>query len=396
MPRRASLPAYTRHAPSGQARVRLNGKDFYLGPYGSAESRIRYGNLIVQTYGTPAPDPFRPAPDPEHETSAQPGPTVAEIVLSFMRHANGYYRKNGKETSEISCLTLAMRPLVELFGASPASKFGPQALKAVRQKMIDAGWCRKSVNQAVGRIRRVFKRAVEEELVSPTVLEGLKALSPLLRGRTSAQDRKPILPVSDEQIEKTLPFLQPTPADMVRLQRRTGMRPGEICTMQWGELDRSGAIWLYRPASHKLEHHGRSRVIAIGPQGQAILLRREKSAGRSRYVFPGRHGPFTRQAYARAVTRAAERAFSMPVELQKLPRKSTTPEARQLRERASAWRERHCWHPNQIRHTFATELRKVAGLDAVAAALGHSQVETSQIYAELDLRSAQAAVAKIG
>ena len=38
---RRKKPAYLLHKPTGQARVRLNGKDVYLGTYGLAESRER-------------------------------------------------------------------------------------------------------------------------------------------------------------------------------------------------------------------------------------------------------------------------------------------------------------------------------------------------------------------
>ena len=58
MPRpRSSMPAYRFHV-SGQAVVTLAGKDFYLGPHDSPESRARYFEL-VQEYnanGKIAPD----------------------------------------------------------------------------------------------------------------------------------------------------------------------------------------------------------------------------------------------------------------------------------------------------------------------------------------------------
>ena len=44
MPKRSSpsfIPKYHRHRASGQARVCLNGRQFYLGPYASRTSRIR-------------------------------------------------------------------------------------------------------------------------------------------------------------------------------------------------------------------------------------------------------------------------------------------------------------------------------------------------------------------
>ena len=40
-------PAYLLHKATGQARVRIDGKDCYLGVYGSPESRERYDELIA-------------------------------------------------------------------------------------------------------------------------------------------------------------------------------------------------------------------------------------------------------------------------------------------------------------------------------------------------------------
>lgn len=42
------FPPYPKapHKKSGQARVRWEGKDYYLGPFGSEESRERYAELI--------------------------------------------------------------------------------------------------------------------------------------------------------------------------------------------------------------------------------------------------------------------------------------------------------------------------------------------------------------
>ena len=41
-----SFPAYCLHKASGQAVVTLSGKDCYLGPYGTAESKQTYDRLI--------------------------------------------------------------------------------------------------------------------------------------------------------------------------------------------------------------------------------------------------------------------------------------------------------------------------------------------------------------
>ena len=39
-------PKYSRHRASGHAKVRINGKDHYLGEYGSDESKRLYDELL--------------------------------------------------------------------------------------------------------------------------------------------------------------------------------------------------------------------------------------------------------------------------------------------------------------------------------------------------------------
>jgi len=54
------------------------------------------------------------------------------------------------------------------------------------------------------------------------------------------------------------------------------------------------------------------------------------------------------------------------------------------------------WSPNQLRHSAATEIRKQFGLEASRVTLGHSEVETTQIYAERDLTLAAKVMQEIG
>jgi hypothetical protein len=53
-------PKYSLHKPSGQARVRHQGRDFYLGAYGSRGSREAYARLIAEF----TRDDVMPAPTP--------------------------------------------------------------------------------------------------------------------------------------------------------------------------------------------------------------------------------------------------------------------------------------------------------------------------------------------
>lgn len=91
------IPTYVASQAIRSSRVRINGKDHYLGPFGSEESRVRYCQLIVQhasggvaTDSKPV-DPFAAPNNPDA------GLTINELVLAFMRHARQLYRKNGKK-----------------------------------------------------------------------------------------------------------------------------------------------------------------------------------------------------------------------------------------------------------------------------------------------------------
>jgi hypothetical protein len=73
------------HKPTGQARVVLDGRTYYLGKYGTDESRQRYQQLIARwaaSHHTVAAAPQR-----------YPNLTVAELLLAYLRFAEGYYVK---------------------------------------------------------------------------------------------------------------------------------------------------------------------------------------------------------------------------------------------------------------------------------------------------------------
>ncbi len=64
------IPSYGLHKPTGQAVVRLDGHDFYLGKHGAEESQEAYRRKIAEwlTFG-----PVTPSADPGHSDR---GPTL--------------------------------------------------------------------------------------------------------------------------------------------------------------------------------------------------------------------------------------------------------------------------------------------------------------------------------
>jgi hypothetical protein len=76
--------------------------------------------------------------------------TVVEVITRFWEYTQQYYRRtDGTPTSEPNYIRQAIRLLNDLYGNTLATDFGPLALKAVRQKMIEKGWCRTNINKMI-------------------------------------------------------------------------------------------------------------------------------------------------------------------------------------------------------------------------------------------------------
>ena len=256
------LPSYRHHRPSRQAVVTLNGKDFYLGPWKSPESRAEYDRLIAEWISN-----GRQLPHTVHCGDL----SVAELLVAYLNFAREYYSSEGTPTSEYTGMKDAMRPLRDLYARVAVREFGPLALKAVRQRMVDRGLSRREINKRIGRIRRIFKWGVENELVPPSVLHGLQAVAPLKKGRTPARETEPVRPVPNEHVDAVLPHVSRQVAAMMCLQRLAGMRPGEVVVMRPCDVDRSAEVWVYKPQRHKTGYLDHRREIFLGPQAQDVL-----------------------------------------------------------------------------------------------------------------------------
>jgi integrase len=62
----------------------------------------------------------------------------------------------------------------------------------------------------------------------------------------------------------------------------------------------------------------------------------------------------------------------------------------------SDWQRQHRWHPHQLRHNAATNLRKEFGVELARIILGHKCAFTTEIYAEADRQQAMEVILRIG
>ncbi len=259
--RRNHSPSYRLHKPRNRAVVTIDGRDYYLGEYGSPESRAEYDRLIALWL---ANGRRMPADDLDDLT-------IDQVIAAFWRHAKVYYVKNGKPTSEQATVKVALKVLRQLYGPTLARDFGPLKLKIVREAMIEKGWCRNHINKQISRLKSVFRWGVAEELVPASVRQGLAAVAGLKVGRCSARESEPVKPVPDAHVDAIKPHVSRQVWAMIELQRRTGMRSGEVTIMRGSDLETTGSVWTYRPATHKTEHHGHQRIIYLGPRACEIV-----------------------------------------------------------------------------------------------------------------------------
>ncbi|MEM9702665.1 MAG: recombinase XerD, partial [Planctomycetota bacterium] len=206
----ARVPGYRLHKPSGQARVYLDGRHVYLGKHGSSESREQYARLIAEQFAGPSGSQSSSARGTASGPSAAFGLSVNELLVAYLDFAEVYYSADGEPTRECRSVKEALKPLKELYGRTPAAEFGPKKLKALREHLVQVrDLSRKVVNARINRIRRCFKWAAGEELVPPSVFEGLRAVDGLRRGRSAARETDPVRPVPDADVAATLPHLSP-------------------------------------------------------------------------------------------------------------------------------------------------------------------------------------------
>jgi integrase len=397
------------HKATNQAYVLVDGTRHYLGRIDAPETQGHYDAFL----GDWLANGRRLAVESSDLT-------IIELCNLFRKHVDAYYvDAGGNRTAEAKHFATVIKPMRELYGATPACEFGPLKLKAVRERLMTADRSRCYVNKLVTKLKAMFKWAVTEELLPPesNVYRNLAAVPGLKRGRTTAREGEPVRPVPIEHVDAIRPFVSRQVAAIIDLQLLTAARQGELVIMRAIDLDMTGDVWIYEPREHKTAYRGHGRKIYLGPKAQEVVrpfLNRpveaflfspgEAEAERREVQHKARKTPlscgnkpgsnrvrkpckaagerYDSGNYAHAIAQACRRAWPVPAGL-------NPAEAKQ-------WQEEHNWHPHQLRHTAATNLRKQFGLDVAAIMLGHTRCDVTQVYAEVNHDRAKGIAAKVG
>jgi hypothetical protein len=123
MPKPKSAPSYRLHKATGLAIVVLRGRSFYLGKFGSAESKAEYRRVIAEylTLGGEA----LPSPN---ASQAPPDLTIDELMVCYWAHVESYYVRDGEPSREQGNIKDALRHVRPNYGPTPVVRFGPLAL----------------------------------------------------------------------------------------------------------------------------------------------------------------------------------------------------------------------------------------------------------------------------
>lgn len=383
MARRAQFPPKVTRHRSGQARVKIRGRDIYLGPYGSAEAKAAYARLVTEM--------GRAGGAPPAAAEKLDRPTVLDVWTRWLAHAEATYNPRGREFENHR---LAGRPLVALYGPLPAEEFRARELEKVRDAMaagtwsdppIAGGWAASTCLRRLVRIQTAWKWLEREQLVPEGRHANLMTVGPIAGHVKGVRRTRPRQPTSRADLDRVLPHVQPRRqrrpvAAMLELQWLAGMRSCEVRLMRLRDLDRESGpvvdgakVWLYRVSEEADKNSWREghapRVVALGPACQRLLAPWILATPCTDcYLFrTTRDGPaaFSANTYAQAVSRACKAAGV----------KIT---------------------PYGGRHSAKARATTLRGLDAARAMLGQESLASTDGYAAaIDLQTAAELAARL-
>jgi integrase len=323
-----------------------------------------------------------------------PDVTIKKLANAYLKDAKPHLEKR-----EYSHYKVALKFVRKLFSKTKTNQFGTKALIRVRNLFVKQGYSRKYCNRLTNCIRRVFKWGVLNELVPISTQYISKLVPPLLEGQTTAHETDPRQDVPDAVVERTLPYLLPTVAAMVQVQRAAVMRPSEVCRMNVGDIDTTNEIWLYKPENHKGKWRGHHRTIALGKLEQEIIAPRLIERQPDNAVFSPKDAISERFARVKRKTKLTPSQKKRHEEAVKNGKSrvrehyDTQTYGRSIKQcirkvnRTLAEPIPH-WTPYQLRHAGVTEITESDGLDIARAVAGQKSLDITQMYNHADTKTA--------
>jgi integrase len=413
------IPKLGQHA-TGQAVVRIDGKDHYCGKFNSPEAWELYTRLISEWMHRKkfAPSQSKEIPPSDDFNTL----TVNELILSYFSFSEKYYANSPGELDKIR---LALKPLRAIYGKKLVSEFGPKALKHVRETMTyertrtriqtdslgnktkiqkPTTLSQRTINQRINIITRMFAWATEEELIPRDIYlaAALKQVKPIRDGRFGVKPPTRVSAADMNTYQELLLHLPGPVKAMLQLINLTAMRSGDVCLMRPMDIDQSEPVWKYFPSKFKRSALSgtKQRVIMIGPEGQKILAPFLENRSPESYLF----SPKETMEEIFLERRKNRKTKVQPSQIsQKKPAPKRTPGLKYNSQSFYAAIQRVVkkfglgkLFPNQLRHGAGARIRKEFGIEHASKVMGHSHISTTEIYADYDMTKTMEIMHKIG
>lgn len=220
--------------------------------------------------------------DPSDHRKAEKATVVDRAANSFEVVAREWFAKHcATLAANHSDRTLARlkRDIFPWIGARPVAEItAPELLAIVRR--IEGRGALETAHRALQNCSQVFRYAVSTGRAARDLTTDLRGALPAVRGKHFAA-------ITDSsKVGDLMRMIEGYQGSLIvrcaiRLAPLVFVRPGELRTAQWADIDLDAAEWRYIVTKTNTPH-----IVPLAIQAVAILRELQPLTGRSQYVFP--------------------------------------------------------------------------------------------------------------
>ena len=288
--------------------------------------------------------------------SAAPGSKM--LLSEFIEYFLDLSKHDLRSTTLDRVYQPAFKSLLAICGDKALSSYNIRDIETYKSKRLDS--CSPvTFNIAFRTLKAAFNRAVRWEFIKE---------NPFSKSKQVRVPEKPFVHFTrDEFLRFIAAVSEPELKDLFGFALLTGMRQGEIISLQWSSIDLDQKLIHITNQDGFLTKTGRSRSVPMNNDVFEMLQKLQGEAPEHSRVFV-REGEMLKQSYV-------EHKFKQYV-------------------RSAGLRDDLKFH--SLRHTFATWLvQSGASIYEIQKLLGHSDIKTTQIYAHLAASELHATVNRI-
>lgn len=225
--------------------------------------------------------------DPAEKRKATKATKKAQAENSFETIAREWFSKNQrvwKKSHSSKIIRRLERDIFPYIGSKPISNIEPPELLKVIQKIEKRG-AFETAHRAMQNCGQVFRYAVAtgRALRDPTSdLKG--ALSPTVASNFASMTE----PKEVGALLRTLEGYQGTPVvrSALKLAPLVFVRPGELRTARWADIDLENSLWCFKVTKTESDH-----IVPLARQAVEVLQEIFPLTQHSEFVFPSARSP---------------------------------------------------------------------------------------------------------